>query len=176
MFCAVAFSNAGASSLLVVLAVYIAAFWMLVWAIRLVWFLIRGRAMAPVKVHGRRLWLPWVAEPLALMLGALLAWLGVFGAVRFAISLPALNAYAAAVRAGQVDLHFEWYHAPRRVGCYVITYTNLLDDGSVRFITGRDGLFDQAGFAQSLRGAPQGYGGDSYRPIADHWWVWREHW
>lgn len=175
LFCALAFSNAGTSVRQLLMAVMIGGAWMLVWLIRLAWFFWRWARSARAErkpFSGPR----WASEPLALMLCVLLAWLGVFSAARFALSLPALNAYAAAVRAGQVDLHYEWNHPPRRVGCYVISRTELLPDGSVRVITGEDLLLDAAGFAHRPAGTPRRQGEDRYRPIAAGWWYWQESW
>ena len=118
----------------------------------------------------------WTIEPLVLIITVALAWSGAFSYTRFFASLPALNQYAGQVRSGQIDLAFEFKHPPRYIGLYRMTMTELLADGTVRFITSSHNLFDEAGFAHSPNHPPLAVGEDTYRPIDGPWWYWQQSW
>lgn len=118
----------------------------------------------------------WALEPAVALLVFLLALSGVFFHLRFMISERSLTRYADDVRAGKIDLAFEFTHEPRRVGLYVVTVTDLLPDGTVRVITSKHGVMDKAGFVQSSQSPPPRQGEDSYKHIRGQWWKWYQSW
>lgn len=169
LFCVVAFSNAGFNMLLILVALPVTVIWGLVWLIRLIVYLKRQRSGVVVLKR-------WVIEPVFVILPLFLALTGVFSSARFALSEQALSDYAEQVRAGKVDLVFEFNHPSRWVGLYSVTFTDLLPDGTVRMATSPHGLLDRAGFANSLHIPPSRQGEDSYEHIHQQWWYWYESW
>ncbi|MEJ5999900.1 hypothetical protein [Paucibacter soli] len=176
LLCALVFSNTGVAVLEGLAMAGIALLWALFYAARLLRHLLLrrpGRLGARQSVRG---WRSWCREPAALALGIALSYGGVFVQARLWLSEPALRDYVQAVRDGRVELAYEFSHPVRRVGLYQVSRTEMLPDGSVRLITGRAGLMDQAGLAYSAHGRPQRRGEDSYRPLHGPWWGWRESW
>lgn len=176
VFCAVAFSNAGYSVLVLLTAIVVAGTWMLIWLIRLVVFLVRRRRGKTGGLGLKNAMIYWGVEPLALIMGVSLAALGAFSIVRFTVSVPALNAYVDEVRGGRVNLAYDFNHPTRYIGLFAITRTDLLSDGTVRLITSADGLMSRAGLAKSPSFHPPRQGEDSYRNLVGQWWYWRESW
>lgn len=174
-FCMIAFSNAGSNVLLSVLALYFVGGWGIIWLIRLFIAWRRKAKHRESKLH-KACWRYWLVEPIVIIIPLVLAVSGVFSSIRFALSEPALSRYVADVRAGKVDLAFEFSHPPRQVGLYRVTFTDLLPDGTVRMITSSHGLMDKAGFANSPHRPPPRLGEDSYQYIQQHWWYWYESW
>ncbi len=173
LFCVVAFSDAGFNMLLILVALPVTVIWGLVWLIRLIMSLKRQRrGVAEVK---RNIFY-WLIEPVLVILPLVLALAGVFSSVRFALSEHALSVYAEQVRAGKVDLAFEFNHPKRQVGLYSVTFTDILPDGTVRILTSSHGLLDRAGFANSSHIPPLMQGEDSYKHIHQQWWYWYESW
>jgi hypothetical protein len=172
MACAITFSNAGIDVFEFVLAFYIAAAWGVIWLIQLVVSLWQQRCGKPETQS----WSYWLVEPFCIALPLVLSQVGVFSFVRFTLSEPSLISYVEIVRAGKFDLAFEFRHPPRQVGLYTVTVTDLLPDGTVRVITSRAGMFDNAGFAHTPVGAPPKQGENYYRPIYGKWWHWTESW
>lgn len=84
----------------------------------------------------------------------LLSQLGIFALLRFKLSEPALVEYVEQLRAGKVDLPFEFEYPPRQIGLYKLSVTELSPDGTVRFITSSHALLDKAGFAHSPNTSP----------------------
>jgi hypothetical protein len=174
-FCMIAFSNAGSNVLLSVLALYIVGGWGISWLIRLFVAWRRKAKHLESKLH-RVYWRYWSLEPVAIIIPLVLAVSGVFSSIRFALSEPALSRYVADVRAGKVDLAFEFSHPSRQVGLYCVTFTDLLPDGTVRMITSSHGLMDKAGFANSPQQSLPKQAENSYQHIRQHWWYWYESW
>ncbi len=166
---AFAFSNAGIDLLSFVIALYIAAAWIVVRVGFSLW----------QQMLGKRLDRPWrfrLLEAACIALPLVLADVGVFSLIRFTLSEPALLDYAKNVRARKIDMAFEFRHSPRNVGLYTVTVTDLLSDGTVRVITSRAGMFDNAGFAHTVDGAPPEQYQNRYRPIYREWWHWTQKW
>lgn len=172
-FCAVAFSDAGSNVLLVVLSFYVASAWSLMWLIRLA-ISLRRRSSGDHTL--KRPWQYWLFEPATIAVAMALSYLDTFSWLRFAVSEPALTSYVEGVRAGKVDLGFEFEHPPRRIGLYTVTFTDSLDDGTVRLITSSHGLLDKAGVANSPNTPPPKRGEDSYKHIHHDWWFWYQSW
>ena len=173
MFCAIAFSDAGFNMLLVLAALPVAAVWGLVWLIRM--FVSLKHQYYGVAGFKNNLSY-WLFEPVVVVFPLVLALMGVFSSVRFALSEQALSNYAEQVRSGNVNLAFEFNHPSRRVGLYSVTFTDLLPDGTVRMLTSSHGLMDRAGFANSPQTPPPRRGEDSYKHIHQQWWFWYESW
>jgi hypothetical protein len=173
LFCVVAFSDAGFNMLLILVALPVTLIWGLVWLIRLILSLKRQRRGV---VEAKRNISYWSIEPVFVILPLVLALTGVFSSVRFALSEHALSVYAEQVRAGKIDLAFEFNHPKRQVGLYSITFTDILSDGTVRVLTSSHGIFDRAGFANSSHTPPQRQGEDFYKHIHQQWWYWHESW
>ncbi|MDO9365488.1 MAG: hypothetical protein Q7T58_03965 [Methylotenera sp.] len=171
--CVVAFSDAGFNMLLILVALPVALIWGMVWLIRLIVSLKRQRS-ATVEV--KRSVVYWLAEPVIVLFPLVLALTGVFSSARFVLSERALSDYVEQVRAGKVDLAFEFNHPRRQVGLYSVTFTDLLPDGTVRMLTSSHGLLDRAGFANSSHTPPSRQGEDSYEHIHQQWWYWYESW
>jgi len=174
LFCAIAFSNVGFNLFGFYFAVLFGFIWMLVCLIRLSLYGLKKSKNPTIQIHRSMRY--WATEPLVLILTVALAWSGVFDWLRFIASLPALNQYARQVRAGQVDMAFEFKHPARAVGLYQVTMTELLADGTVRIITSSHSLLDEAGFVNSTNNPPPRVGEDIYRPLYDHWWYWQQSW
>lgn len=171
VFCAIAFSDAGFSILFVLLALPVTFVWSLLWLIRL------ALSMKRQNIAGFKNNLSyWLFEPVVIVLPLILALTGVFSSVRFVLSEQALSSYAENVRAGKVDLEFEFNHPARHVGLYTVTFTDLLADGTVRMLTSSHGVLDRAGFANSPANPPLKQGEDSYKHIHRQWWYWYESW
>lgn len=166
------FSNAGVSTIVAVLAIYFGGFWGILWLCRLAFDQWRSKRTRAMPSRNRLVY--WGLEPAVLLLGVALAWSGTFSLIRFALSVPALERYAQDVKAGKVDLNFEWSHPPRSVGLYRVTVTDLLPDGTVRVITSSDGLFDKAGFAYAPDAVPQQKSEDYYKHLFGPWWRWQQ--
>lgn len=173
VFCMVAFSNAGSNILLVLLALPIALAWGMTWLVRLVIWMRKKKSDEQVARRGA---VYWLLEPAVVILPLVFAQLGIFSAARFAMSETALSNYAESVRAGKIDLKFEFNHPARHVGLYTVTFTDLLADGTVRMLTSSHGVLDRAGFANSLANPPPKQGEDSYKHIHRQWWYWYESW
>jgi hypothetical protein len=172
-FCATAFSNAGSNILLVLVALPIAVSWGIFWLIRLVMSM-RKKQQDEGKI--KRPLAFWLFEPAVIILPLALSLLGVFSSARFALSEQALVDYVENVRAGKVDLAFEFNHPPRHTGLYTVTFTDLLPDGTVRMLTSAHRVLDRAGFANSPHDPPPRQGEDSYKHIHQQWWYWYESW
>lgn len=167
VFCMIAFSDAGTNILVFFAAAAIVGIWVTVWLVRLFIF---WRKCQKARLR------PWLVEVATMILPLLLAYSGVFSAVRFTLSKPSLTNYVADVRAGKVNLNFEFSHPARQIGLYSITITELLPDGTVRIITSSDGLLNSAGFANSPHSPPLRQGEDSYKHIQQRWWYWYQSW
>jgi hypothetical protein len=177
LMCATMFSNAGFKVLNIFVIMAFAGIWGVAWLIRLGTYQWRiRRRTSPQVRHQQRSLAYWVAEPATALLVLGLAWSGAFFHIRFAISEPLLSRYVERVRAGKVNLAFEFHHPPRLVGLYVVSITDLLPDGTVRFITSGDGVMNRAGFAFSANSPPPRQGEDSYKHIRGQWWIWSESW
>lgn len=172
IFCAVAFSNAGFNILLMLVALPVVVIWTLFWLIRMFISFRRRQGECNVKTHCAY----YLIEPALMVVPLLLAYLGVFSSVRFMLSEPALLSYVESVRAGKVELAVEFNHAPRHIGLYTITYTDLIPDGTVRVLTSSHGVMDRAGFAHSPQNPPPRRGEDFYKHIHQQWWIWYESW
>ena len=176
VFCAYAFSDAGINVLFIILAVHITGIWLAHWLFRLMRFLRLTRKHPDTRENLKHQLLPWCIEPLVLIVVGVLAGSGVLADMRFAASLHSMNAYAGKVRRGEVNLNFEWFHPTRDIGLYSTSLTELLEDGTVRFITSSAGLMDRAGFAHSPNSEPMRQGEDSYTHLYGKWWIWRKSW
>lgn len=176
VFCAYAFSDAGINVLFIILAALIAGIWFAHWLFRLVRFARLTRKCPDIRENLKHPFLSWGMEPLVLIFVGALAGSGVLADIRFAASLHSMNAYADEVRRGEIDLNFEWFHPTREIGLYSTSLTELLEDGTVRFITSSAGLMDRAGFAHSLNSEPMRQGEDSYTHLYGNWWIWRASW
>ncbi|NOT84731.1 MAG: hypothetical protein HOP02_08145 [Methylococcaceae bacterium] len=172
ILCAIGFSDAGSNIPLIVVSVYISLAWVMIWVIRL-W---RKRFRKSDLNTLKRPLLYWLLIPSAIVLPLLLGYLDVFSLIRFKLSEQALCSYVGNVRAGKVDLAFEFDHPPRQIGLYTVTVTDLLPDGTVRFITSSHGIFDKAGFAHSPKHSPPVLGEDSYKQINQQWWYYYQSW
>jgi hypothetical protein len=177
-FCAVAFSNAAGvkNSLAALFAIIVAGNGCMIGFVRRALRLWHQRRVPGAMRTVQCLLVEWIGELLLLGLPLLLAFFGVFASVRFEISKPALAAYAESVRAGKIEIGYEFNHPPRNAGLFTITRTDLLADGTVRMLTGSYGLLDYAGFAYSPGHTPPRVGEDSYRMIDADWWRWHESW
>jgi hypothetical protein len=173
IFCVIAFSNAGFNTLIILVALPVTVVWSLVWLIRLIVSLNRQRQGGS---YVRKSLTYWLFEPAVIIVPLVLSLLGVFTSARFALSEQALVSYVASVRAGKVNLAFEFNHPPRHVGLYTVTFTDLLPDGTVRVLTSSHGVLDRAGFANSPQTPPPRQGEDSYKHIHQQWWYWYESW
>lgn len=173
LFSAIAYSNAGVDMFDSLLGAAAAGAWMLVWAVRLGLHLWRNRGTRPLLPRGALFY--WAFEPAALAVVVALSVDGVFAKARFLASERALTDYAASVRSGEEPAQDD--RSPgRRVGLYLVSSTERLDGGAVRFITGNDGLMDAAGFVHSPGAPPPHLGEDSYRPFRGAWYLWRQSW
>jgi hypothetical protein len=174
VFVVCAFSDAGSSLPSFVVLVYCGLLWGVVWLIRFVVFLARQRrGSIPVQPFRRAL-LYWSFEPAALCLTAVLVYTGILYHLRFRLSRPALESYAAEIVAGRKQPH--GFATPRRwVGLYRVRETELLPDGVVRIITAPSG-FDDAGFTSSPVSSPPVVGEDSYTHITGSWYHWHRSW
>jgi len=173
VLCSIAFSNAGAETLVLIGMCFAATVWILVWLVRLLYEFLQRRRRRDAPTRPRRYWL---VEPLFLVACLMASHLGVFAQLRFALSESALMIYVAEVRSGASGRDDEFHHSPRRVGLFTVTTTDLLPDGTVRMITSSHGLLDRAGFAHSPSQPPPERGEDTYVPIKGQWWIWRESW
>lgn len=174
LFCIMAFSDAGFNILFILLALPIALIWVLFWFVRLIIAIRRQQGQGERNV--KKILAHYMIEPTLIAVPLLLAYVGVFSSVRFMLSEQALSNYAEQVRAGNVNLAFEFNHPSRRVGLYRVTFTDLLPDGTVRVLTSSHGVMDRAGFANSSHEPPPRRGEDSYKHIHQQWWVWYESW
>ncbi|WP_427501398.1 hypothetical protein ACQE3E_06765 [Methylomonas sp. MED-D] len=173
--CAVAFSNAG-FNIFFLIALPIAGIWWMVWFVRLMIYRSRQYQAKNKNISTKYTWIYWALEPATLIVSLVLSNFGVFSYIRFMASEQALTNYAEHVRAGKVDLAFEFQHPPRQVGLYTVTVTDLLADGTVRMITSSHSVMDKAGFANSPNNPPLKLGEDSYKHIYGRWWYWYESW
>ena len=178
-FCVAMFSNTGVSATTFISALLFAGIWGATWVLRLTTYWLRRR-FATVdlndRTHPQHPLIYWALEPTVLVVTLALSLLGIFSFVRFAVSEHALMNYVESVRTGKIDVDFEFFHPPRQVGLYTTSITEVLPDGTVRFITSSDGIFDRAGFANSLSNPPPKQAENSYKHIYGQWWYWYESW
>ena len=174
-FCALMFSNAGTPALYFAVVVYLGAAYLAIWLLRFCYFLLKRSRSRGLSEPHPPISKSWAIEPTMFALAIVIAGFGGFKQLRFSLSEAALLAYAQDVRVGKLDLAFEFNHPNRFVGLYAISSADLLEDGTVRVVTSRHGLFDRAGFAhsQTLQ-TPKGK--DAYRRINAQWWYWFESW
>jgi hypothetical protein len=172
LFCVIAFSDAGFNILFILLALPVALIWALFWFVRLIIAIRRQQDEGNVK----KILTPYMIEPTLIVVPLLLAYFGIFSSARFMLSEQALSDYAEQVRAGKVNLAFEFNHPSRNVGLYYVTFTELLPDGTVRVLTSSHGVMDRAGFVNSRNKPILRRGEDSYKHIHQQWWVWYESW
>ncbi len=172
-FCVVVFSNAGLSMQSFISAMLLAGIWTATWVIRLAAYWLRRSSG---KAQLKRPMIYWALEPSVLVATLVLSSMGIFSFVRFVVSEHALMNYVESVRAGAIDVDFEFFHPPRQVGLYTTSITDVLPDGTVRIITTSDGLFDKAGFANSPSNPPPKQAENSYKHIYGQWWYWYESW
>ena len=159
---------------MLVIAIYASGTWGLIWLIRLIVSL--GRQRQGKGKFPKHHLLFWLFEPTVIVVSLVLSQLGVFSYIRFVLSEQALSSYVENVRAGKINLAFEFNHPPRQVGLYTVSLTDLMPDGTVRVITSTHGIMDKAGFANSLHNPPPRQGEDSYKHIHQQWWYWYESW
>lgn len=169
----VVFSDVGTNIIGLMIALVVVGIWSLVWLVRLV---IAYRRTGKTPRFWYRTKQIWLLEPAIVFLPLVLALAGVFTFARFAVSEPALTGYVQDVRAGKVNIAYEFNHPTRRVGLYWLNHTDLLADGSVRVLTSSHGVLDRAGLVHSPSVAPPRQGEDSYKHIKQQWWVWHESW
>lgn len=172
--CALMFSNAGTNIFNFVIAFWLGIIWIIFWLIRVVIAAWRYRKKPTDSIKNS-------LKKMLIELGIILtpiafASSGTFSYARFIVSESALLQYAEEVRAGKVDLNFEFVHEPRQIGLYEITVTDLLEDGTVRIITSQHGLLNKAGFVNSTKSPPPKRGEDSYKHLHGDWWYWYESW
>lgn len=172
VLCGVGFSDAGTNTLLIVICFYVALAWGLSWIIRLILVWRKKNDLNSLK----RPLVYWLIIPSAIFLPLLLSNLGGFCWVRFKLSEQALVKYVGEVRAGKIDLSYEFEHPPRQIGLYRITVTQLLPDNTVRFITSTHNFLDKAGFAHSPKQSPLKQGEDFYQQIDQDWWYYYQSW
>jgi Ca2+/Na+ antiporter len=166
--CVVSFSNAGSNTLFVIMVLYTAVTWGVIWLIRLgVSFRIQQQ-----RAYEKPPLLYLLFEPLVVIVPLTLAYFGIFSYVRFALSEQALLNYVEEVREGKVNLTTEFNYPSRQVGLYTVSFTDLMPDGTVRVITSLHGVMDRAGFANSKQNPPPRQGEDSYKHIHQQWWYW----
>lgn len=169
--CILTFSNVATYLPLFLLLLAIIVGWILLWLVR--WILWRRIP------REKRIALPknmWQIEPLVLLVPLILGFSGTFSWVQFNLSETALDLYVMDVRAGKVNIVYEFNHPVRNVGLYAINYTDILPDGSVRILTASQGMFDRAGFVYSDSNPPPRQGEDFYKHIKQKWWYWHESW
>jgi len=154
-------------------AMLLAGIWAATWVIRLTAYWLRQSSR---KSQLKRPMIYWVLEPTVLVATLVLSSMGIFSFIRFAVSEHALTNYVERVRAGEIDVDFEFFHPPRQVGLYTTSITEALPDGTVRFITSSDGVFDKAGFANLPSNAPPIQAENSYKHIYGQWWYWYASW
>ena len=116
----------------------------------------------------------WVFEPIMLVLVVAITSQWPLPQLRLALSIPAMDEYAAGVRSGKITLD-DWNHRPpRRVGLYLVGDTMLFDDGTVGIITSGSGMGDKAGFAQPVLAEPTLRNKRTFKHINGKWWRWEE--
>lgn len=175
ILCALLFSNAG-SNILLILAVPMAGLWGIIWFFRWMHYLHIQQFGTDQQKARKKPKYYWIVEPATLVLSLALSMSGAFSFIRFLASENALTSYSDSVRAGKVNLAFEFQHPPRRVGLYTVTITELLPDGTVRMITSSHSVLDRAGFANSPNNPPATQGEDLYKHIHGQWWYWYQSW
>ncbi len=100
---------------------------------------------------------------------AAVSWSGVARIVRFKVSEPAMT-WAAKRIIQDPDSRI-----PPLLGLYPVRERKPLE-GSFRFITGRAGFADDAGFAYCPRSPCPVDGEDSYEHLSGRWYVWYRSW
>lgn len=176
VFVIVAFSDTGSSMVAVLVLLYGAVLWGVVWLIRFVIWGFRVRRGKRPAMPARAAWRYWGVEPAAFVLSVALIGSGVLMQARFHLSAFALQGYVEDVQAGRQSTFGFEQAKPRQVGLYTIYETELLPGGMVRIITSSVGMGDNAGFVFSPAGEPPRLGRDYYTHLSGNWWHWYRSW
>lgn len=152
------------------LTAYGGFFLLVIWLVRLVRWLLRGRSSSGVQpvAIGRRV-LRWVWEPATVVIVFVLVYYGLAFPTRFRLSRSALESYVQRAQAGDVPSQ------ARVVGLFRVRETEVLPGGVVRLIT-TTCMLDDCGVVFSPRRRPPTIGEDSYYPLSDGWWRWWRSW
>lgn len=165
-FCIFAYSDVGSDLGAFLLGLLAIGLWLLVWLIRLIRVLwLRHKVERP--------WLYWTIEPVVIALCVFLSSANVFTYIRFQLSKPALLGYVEQVQTGKNQADTNNWHW---VGLYMVHDTELLSNGTVRFITSSNGMMSDAGFAYNPKHEPESQNEQYYRSIQKDWWYWYRSW
>lgn len=126
-------------------------------------------ARRPSSWAAQARWLLGTAVVVALT--ALACWVQAPLQLRFALSLPAMNAVAHEMSTADSPE----FLADRWIGLFDAESIERIDDG-MRFLVKDTGFLDPVGFAYSPNGEPEVIGEDWYEPFAGPWWLWVESW
>lgn len=177
-FVVIAFSDAAAYYLVVVLAVWVIGLWGLSWLVRVIIVLAgfrmsRSKEKAPQPAKRWKL-VALGIEPTAVILSLALVVFAIPTKIRLKLSEPELITYVQDIRAGR--------RSPQKsedpallIGLFRVRETELLEGGIVRLITAED-FVDHAGFVYLPKQRPPVRGEDSYRRIYGSWWLWQRSW
>lgn len=178
VFVLIAFSDAAAHYLIVILTIWVFGLWGFSWFMRVLILLgtllisrFQQRPSQPVplkKLLNLGIELATIGLSLALIL------FNIPTSIRLKLSESALMGYVQEVQAGRRSL--QQRGAPtRRVGLFDVRETELLTGGIVRLITTED-FVDHAGFVYSPTQKPPIQGEDTYRHLYGPWWHWQRSW
>jgi len=171
-------SDAGLSLLAFLFAMGAGLLLGLYWLARLIAYFYRRRKSR--GVFPRRSYWNFAQEPMLAALAVCLISTGAARYLRFFVSQPFLERHVSEIQAGHIAINPETgFAAPRLVGLYWLDgRTDILPDGSIRFITSRQGVFDSAGFIKSAQTPPPAtrMSEDAYQHLHGAWWVWTASW
>ncbi len=177
VFVLIAFSDAAAHYLIVILTVWVLGLWGLSWFVRglimLVAFFISRQHGSPKHIQPWKL-LYLCIEPASIVFSLALILFNISTSIRLKLSESVLTSYVQEVRAGRRSLQHGG-DPTRRIGLFDVKETELLDGGTVRLITAEDFL-DDAGLVYSPKQKPPVRGEDTYRHLYGSWWHWQRSW
>jgi hypothetical protein len=148
-------------------------FWIAAWTLRLAHWTYRRR---PSATHSNAsvppgVWL-WSIEPIVCLLTVFAAQAGLFQMARLQLSTAALTHYATSVRDARSMTASS--HAPKQLGLYTVTRTELLPDQTVLLRTSAEDAQRDAGFAHVLQTEAPLNTELRYRHVAGAWWSWKQ--
>ena len=114
-----------------------------------------------------------VFEPLLGVLLATVLWSHLLVKIRLELSSEVVDAFAANVlRDGILTADA---NQPRQLGLFAVEQVRV-SNGAVKLFTCQDGIFGASGLIYSPKAKPENIGEESFSPLAEPWYAWKQTW
>ena len=166
-------SNTGVSFVGAAILVLWGVFWGLLWLSQMLRIRSMGEQGELKNLASHHVAFRIVFEPLLGVLLATVLWSHLLVKIRLELSSEVVDAFAANVlRDGILTADA---NQPRQLGLFAVEQVRV-SNGAVKLFTCQDGIFGASGLIYSPKAKPENIGEESFSPLAEPWYAWKQTW